>query len=99
MSIAFRKKDYHYDGDDLYDDDVLLSRGGDDEEEDERYRNHAAHHKATAVPSEWVMLLYEEMKNISMFHAVEIFDKLDPMSFAEFVASHIDTEESNSIFI
>lgn len=89
MSIAFRKKDYQYDGDDLEYDSVVV-----DEVEDEENARQEFHHKASAVPSAWVMSLHREMKYIAEFHAVEIFDRLDPMIFAEFVAAHMENGEN-----
>jgi hypothetical protein len=93
MSIAFRKKDYQYDGDDLEYDHMA------DEGEEEENSRQEFHHKASAVPSDWVMSLHQELKSIAEFHAVEIFDKSDPMIFAEFIASHIEDEaEAAGVF-
>lgn len=89
MSIAFRKKDHQYDGDDIYYDDALGDvRDPDGEDEEEAASYQEFHHKATAMPIDWVMDLYSEMKSLADFQAVEIFDRLDPTTLAEFVGSH-----------
>lgn len=85
MSIAFRKKDYQYDGDDIEYEDVP----DDDLEDDENTLNQTEfRHKATAMPADWIMNLYSDLKEVAYENVVEIFDKLDPVALAEFVGEH-----------
>ncbi len=83
MSIDFRKRDYYYDGDDSDDNS---------DEEAELPARQEMYHKASAVPEDWVLELYEEMKEVADFHAVEIFNKCDPMKFAEFVSMYTEKQ-------
>jgi hypothetical protein len=87
MSIAFVKKDYYYDGDDIeYDNDVEEE----EEEEEEGLETVRNYHRQTAIPLDWVISLYEELKDHANFNAVEIFDKLTLSNFATFLSQHSD---------
>lgn len=88
MSIAFRKKDYHYDGDDIECDDALAE--GDEDEQNHQDGKGGVRHNAYAVPSEQVMELYEELQDIAHSSAVEIFDQLTPLKLAEFVSQYTE---------
>lgn len=89
MSIAFRKKDHQYDGDDIYYEDALADvRDADAEDEEEVTSYTELSHRATAMPVRWVMNLYSDLVELADSQAVEIFDKLDPTLLAEFVGSH-----------
>lgn len=82
MSIAFRKKDYHYDGDEINENEA----SGDEVDVKDQVRRERAH-KASAIPSQWTMSVFHQMKELADFHAVEIFDQMEPMILAEFVSS------------
>jgi len=87
MSIAFRKKDYQYDGDDLEYDDAAE---GDGEDDQNHLDGRGFHHNAYTVPSEHIFVLYEELQNIARDNAVEIFDELTPLKLAEFVSLYAE---------
>lgn len=77
MSIAFRKKDYHYDGDD--DDD--MEKGEDDVLEEEDFYNE------NPEPLEWTLELYNELRNFCKNENLEILDRSDHFCFADFLYS------------
>ena len=81
MSIAFRKKDYHYDGDDDEDPERFV------DEENAAYLDEEDFYNETPEPKEWVLALYNNLVGFTTQQTVEIFDKPDPFSFAEFLDS------------
>lgn len=84
MSIAFDKRDYVYNGDDLEYEQVR------DEEEYADEENGAAleNQDAEKMPNEWVLDLFQDLKDIANFHAVQLLDRCDVLDFAEFLATY-----------
>jgi hypothetical protein len=81
MSIAFDKRDYHYDGDDLENERV-------DDEDDEDFIDAHEQDNSDKMPNTWVFDLFHELRDLSNLHAVELLDKCDVSDFAEFMAKY-----------
>jgi hypothetical protein len=81
MSIAFDKRDYYYDGDDLENERA-------DEDEDDDFAVANEQEDIDKVPNEWIYDLYHELRDIANFHAVQLLDKCDVSDFANFMAKY-----------
>jgi len=91
MSIAFDKRDYVYNGDELE-----YERCSSEDEEDEIFTA-TDQSISDKMPNEWVFDLFQDLKDISNNQAVHLLDRCEVSDFAIFLSNYSeDVFEKNT---